>query len=31
MNTLHHMYTLNEALQDVLEFNGESDYSDLSD
>ena len=27
----HHKYTLDEPLQDVLEFNDESDYSDLSD
>ena len=27
----HHKYTLDEALQAVLEFNGEKDYSDLSD
>ena len=26
-----HKYTLDEALQAVLEFNDESDYSDLSD
>ena len=26
----HHKYTLDEALQAVLEFNDESDYSDLS-
>ena len=25
----HHKYTLDEALQAVLEFNDESDYSDL--
>ena len=27
----HHKYTLDEALQAVLEFSDESDYSDLSD
>ena len=27
----YHKYTLDEALQVVLEFNRESDYSDLSD
>ena len=27
----HHKYTLDEALQAVLELNNESDYSDLSD
>ena len=27
----HHKYTLDEALQAVLEFDDESDYSDLSD
>ena len=27
----HHKYTLDEALQAVLEFNDEKDYSDLSD
>ena len=27
----HHKYTLDEALQSVLEFNDKSDYSDLSD
>ena len=27
----HHKYALDEALQAVLEFNDESDYSDLSD
>ena len=27
----HHKYTLVEPLQDVLEFNDKSDYSDLSD
>ena len=27
----HHKYTLDEALQAVLEFNDDSDYLDLSD
>ena len=27
----HHKYTLDEALQAVLKFNDEKDYSDLSD
>ena len=30
-NDKRHKYTLDQALQAVLEFNAESDYSDLSD